>query len=140
MLIRVTIGIEVVRTGQALGIEMNPLFFPNTTAEQFAEATSRKAVDELKDKLMSRDRQRELSPEELERLGVPPRPSLLQDVIKGRRTEIDQLNGYIAHKGKELGLPTPMNDAIVELFGRFESGEAKPSPEHLENLKALIPS
>jgi 2-dehydropantoate 2-reductase len=140
MLIRVTIGTEVVRTAKALGIEMNPLSFPNTTAEQFAGAATRNAVDELKENLMNRDRQRELSSEELERLGAPPRPSLLQDVIKGRRTEIDQLNGFIVRKGKELGLPTPMNEAIVGLFARFESGDSKPSPSHLEQLEAYIPS
>lgn len=89
---------------------------------------------------MSGEVAKQLSPEQLERLGVPPRPSLLQDVMKGRRTEVEQLNGYIVTKGKELGLPTPMNEAVVKLFSRFESEELEPSPANLENLKAFIPS
>ncbi len=140
MMIRVTIGSEVVRVGQALGITFAPLPAKDTTTEQFAGATTRKAVAALKDRMISGEGQKQLSPEQLERLGVPPRPSLLQDVIKGRRTEVEQLNGYIVEKGRELALPTPMNEAVVSLFSRFESGELESSPANLENLKDFIPS
>ena len=40
-------------------------------------------------------------------------PSTLQDVRKGRKTEIDGLNGYVSRRGREVGIPTPVNDAIV---------------------------
>jgi 2-dehydropantoate 2-reductase len=64
------------------------------------------------------------------------RPSLLQDVLKGRRTEIDYLNGLVARKGRETGIPTPMNDAIITVTKRVERGELKPAPE---NLKLFAP-
>jgi 2-dehydropantoate 2-reductase len=38
-----------------------------------------------------------------------------QDVIRGKRTEIDSLNGYIARRGAELGVPTPVNLALYAL-------------------------
>lgn len=38
-----------------------------------------------------------------------------QDLAAGRRTEIDSLNGYIARKGEELGVPTPVNRALWAL-------------------------
>ena len=139
MLIRVSIGAEVVRVGQALGIAFDPLSVKDITAELFAGATTRKAVAGLKDRMMSGEGAKQLSPKLLERLGVPPRPSLLQDVMKGRRTELEQLNGYIVRQGKELGLPTPMNEAVVKLFSRFDSEELKPSPANLEKLKPFIP-
>ena len=139
MMIRVTIGAEVVRVGQALGISFTPLPAKDTTIEQFAEATTKKDVTTLKDRMMSGEGPKQLSPEQLERLGVPPRPSLLQDVIKGRRTEVEQLNGYIAGKGKEFGSRTPMNEAVVELFSRFDSRELEPSPANLEKLEPVIP-
>ena len=39
--------------------------------------------------------------------------SMLQDVERGRRTEIDAINGMIVHYGRELGIPTPVNEVLV---------------------------
>lgn len=41
--------------------------------------------------------------------------STQQDIANGRRTEIDSLNGYIARRGSELGIPTPANRAVHAL-------------------------
>ena len=41
-------------------------------------------------------------------------PSMLQDLKKGKRTDIEALNGAICRFGKELGVPTPINQEIVE--------------------------
>ncbi|MGH7197128.1 MAG: ketopantoate reductase family protein [Candidatus Omnitrophota bacterium] len=41
-------------------------------------------------------------------------PSMLQDLQKGRRTEIEALNGAICRLGKELGVPTPRNEKITQ--------------------------
>jgi 2-dehydropantoate 2-reductase len=38
-----------------------------------------------------------------------------QDLMRGKRTEIDSLNGYIARRGAELGVPTPVNQALFAL-------------------------
>ena len=38
-----------------------------------------------------------------------------QDMNRGRRTEIDSLNGYISRRGAELGVPTPVNHALYAL-------------------------
>ncbi|MGN6579087.1 MAG: ketopantoate reductase family protein [Bordetella sp.] len=43
------------------------------------------------------------------------RASMLQDLEKGRDTEIDYINGLICRKGSEHGVATPFNDKIVEL-------------------------
>ncbi|MEW6238728.1 MAG: 2-dehydropantoate 2-reductase [Candidatus Omnitrophota bacterium] len=43
-------------------------------------------------------------------------PSMLRDLEKGRRTEIDALNGAICALGAEKGIPTPVNDAIAGLL------------------------
>lgn len=39
--------------------------------------------------------------------------SMLQDLEKGRRTEIDQINGAIVEAGKAAGIPTPENAAVL---------------------------
>jgi 2-dehydropantoate 2-reductase len=41
--------------------------------------------------------------------------STAQDLQRGKRTEIDSLNGYIARHGAELGVPTPVNHALYTL-------------------------
>jgi 2-dehydropantoate 2-reductase len=38
-----------------------------------------------------------------------------QDMLRGKRTEIDSLNGYISRRGAELGVPTPVNHALYTL-------------------------
>jgi len=41
--------------------------------------------------------------------------STAQDLARGRPTEIDALNGYVARRGRELGVPTPVNQALCAL-------------------------
>lgn len=43
------------------------------------------------------------------------RSSMLQDIERGRRTEIDEINGSIVRKGEELGVPTPVNGTLWKL-------------------------
>jgi len=139
-LIRVMTGCEVIRVAQALGVVVEPMMTTGISAEEFAKANSRKAMMVLKEKLEAASAQRRLSPEQIRRLGVPGRPSLLQDVIKGRRTEVDELNGHIMRKGEELGVRTPMNRAIVEVMKKVEMGEIKPDPSNVERFKPYLPS
>jgi 2-dehydropantoate 2-reductase len=41
--------------------------------------------------------------------------STAQDLNRGKRTEIDSLNGYVARRGAELGVPTPVNHTLYAL-------------------------
>jgi 2-dehydropantoate 2-reductase len=41
--------------------------------------------------------------------------STAQDLNRGRPTEIDSLNGYIARRGAKLGIPAPVNHALFTL-------------------------
>jgi 2-dehydropantoate 2-reductase len=47
--------------------------------------------------------------------------SMLQDVEARRATEIDYLNGGIVRFGRELGVPTPLNEAILALVKGLET-------------------
>ena len=42
--------------------------------------------------------------------------SMYDDWKAGRRTEIDYLNGFIVRKGRELGIPTPVNEALTAMI------------------------
>ena len=59
-------------------------------------------------------------------------PSMLTDVLNERATEIDALNGGIALLGKELGVATPLNAAMVEIIKGLEYSWRK---EEWRNLK-----
>lgn len=47
--------------------------------------------------------------------GTKPKCSMLQDLEKGWRTEIDAINGSIVREGRRLGVPTPVNEVMVAL-------------------------
>jgi 2-dehydropantoate 2-reductase len=47
--------------------------------------------------------------------------STAQDLMRGRRGEIDHLNGYIAQKGKSLAIDTPVNQALYSIVKLLES-------------------
>ena len=49
------------------------------------------------------------------------RASMLQDVEARRATEIDYLNGGISRFGRDLGVPTPLNDAVTALVKGLEA-------------------
>ena len=48
------------------------------------------------------------------------KPSMLQDVLARRATEIDVLNGGIAAEGRRVGVPTPRHDCMVALVKGLE--------------------
>lgn len=58
--------------------------------------------------------------------------SMLQDIEKGKLTEVDAINGAVSDYGRKVGVPTPMNDKVVEIIHGIERGELKPG---FDNLK-----
>ena len=50
-------------------------------------------------------------------------PSMLQDLKKGKPCEIDAINGVVCEWGRRCGVPTPINDRIVEIVKKEQAGE-----------------
>jgi 2-dehydropantoate 2-reductase len=48
--------------------------------------------------------------------------STAQDLMRGKPTEIDHLNGYVVRKGAQLGVPTPVNRALHSVVKLLEAG------------------
>ena len=60
-------------------------------------------------------------------VGMPQQlSSTAQDMAKRKPSEIDHLNGYIARRGRELGVPTPVNRTLYALVKLVESGYGAP--------------
>jgi 2-dehydropantoate 2-reductase len=120
------VGSEAIRVGQALGYQLELIhdLDPEIIAKAGeGDAEAAKLFDE-----------RRLA--EVDRLsGGEHRPSMGQDVVKARRTEIDLINGFIASKGEEVGISTPANRALTEIVRRVERGELAPDPRHLMEVR-----
>lgn len=57
--------------------------------------------------------------------------SMLQDIEKGRKTEINYINGKIVEAGIKANIPTPFNAKVVELVSRIQEGQLNPSWSNL---------
>lgn len=58
--------------------------------------------------------------------------SMLQDLEKGKQTEVTMINGFVCQTGAQHGIPTPFNDKVVEIVTKIEAGEL---PLSMENLR-----
>ncbi len=61
---------------------------------------------------------------EVARLTSDNKSSMLQDIERGKRTEIDAINGRIVEVGRKHGVKTPVNSALVALVKCLEEGRA----------------
>jgi 2-dehydropantoate 2-reductase len=116
------VGGEAVRTGQALGYAFDRV--GSLAADRLARcAEDPDAMREVEHWMVAGT------------LGVArapnQRPSLAQDLRKGRRSEIDFINGFVATQAASLGFDAKANAALTTLVGRVERGEVDPAPETL---------
>lgn len=120
------LGSEAIRVGQALGYDLEDVLHldPEVIARAGeGDAAARAAYDAQR----LADTQKPG--------GGAHRASMGQDMVKGRRTEIEFLNGFVVTKGKEVGIEAPANAALTGIVKRVERGEAKPSPDLVRNLR-----
>lgn len=58
--------------------------------------------------------------------------SMLQDLEKEKKTEVQMINGYVSSTGDKHNIHTPFNDTIVEIVTKIEK---KLLPLSMDNLK-----
>jgi 2-dehydropantoate 2-reductase len=63
--------------------------------------------------------------------------SMLQDLERGIKTEVDVINGAVVEKGREYGMDTPLNACVVEMMHAMERGERRPGRDVFGELRAL---
>lgn len=116
------LGSEAVRIGQALGYDIEKI--GKLPPERLAIAdTDPAAAREIEELLIAENAGGAR--------GELQRPSMGQDMAKGRATEIDYINGFIVRKGETIGMPAPANAMIAQLVKRIERGELEPSPANI---------
>ncbi len=119
-LIRIHLAKEGAQVGLAQGL--NVVDISGKPAALWAEADKGDVYEELDDFMSTRGG------------NVNWLASMAQDVHKGRHSEIDYMNGLICRKGRELGVPTPFNDAIVEAMHGIDDGSIKPDPSVVDQI------
>ena len=63
--------------------------------------------------------------------------SMLQDLERGLKTEVDVINGAVVEKGREYGVATPLNARVVELMHAMERGERGPGRDVFDELRGI---
>ncbi len=119
----IRLGGQAVRIGQAHGYKLEKLGKMDAERLALASEGSADALAEIEEIMIARSA---ASP----RAGIQ-RPSMGQDMHKGRRTEIQLMNGFIAEKGRLYGLPVDAHEKLTEVVTRIERGELQQSPVHL---------
>ncbi|MBX9810874.1 MAG: 2-dehydropantoate 2-reductase, partial [Burkholderiales bacterium] len=120
----IRLGSQAVRVGQALGYQLEKMLGMDPETLARAGEGNQDALAEIVDILIENAKKR--SDEQ--------RPSMAQDMAKGRRTETDFINGYVAAKGLEIGVPAPTHAKINDIVKRVERGELAASPEVIAGL------
>lgn len=64
-------------------------------------------------------------------VALPAKASMLQDLEKGKPTEVPMINGYVSEVGRKHGIPTPFNDTVVKIVKMIEAGELSLSMDNL---------
>lgn len=115
-------GREAVRTAMAGGHKLVPIFGQERVAENDPDAYANSLFQAVLDGWTLPD----------------TKVATLQDWIKGRRAEVDDINGLVVREQAARGANAPVNAALVEIAARVERGELAPAPDNADLLRALL--
>ena len=65
-------------------------------------------------------------------------PSMLQDLRNGKPCEVDAINGVICAWGRKMGVPTPINDRIVEIIKKEQANQLPLDHSNIRLFKDLL--
>ncbi len=132
------LGAEATRVGRTLGHRLVPLsevLRLNPSEDRFTyddlETAAREGLPALEEAmLMERPAPGSRADQ--------ARASLHQDLLKGRKTEADYLNGYVARKGAALGVPAPYSAAAAQVIKGIEAGEFQMGLENIDRVNGIV--
>ncbi len=124
----IRLGGEAVRIGQALGYALEPIQKIDPAVLAAAEAGEMAALERAETQILATLAAGQRSAKQ--------RPSMGQDIMKGRKTEIEQINGFVVAEGAKAGLSAPANAALTAIVGRVERGELPARPENIQGINA----
>ena len=117
----IALGKESLAVGTALGYRMEPIF--GLRADEMVgpgEEILIKAMNTLLGHI------------------TQGRTAPIHDHMKGRTSEMEFIPGAVSKRGRELGIATPFNDAIVEIDRMINKGQIKMGPENFKLLQEKV--
>lgn len=121
----IRLGSEAIRVGQALGYSLEEVYHLDPDVLAKAGDGDVKALAEVEAEMFAATKGRSDS----------QRPSMGQDMAKGRRTEIEFLNGFVVEKGKTIGIDARANALLTDVVKKVERGELKQDPANIADLR-----
>lgn len=115
---------ETVQAAHAAGHRMAPMQGEDFERFAFASPDQIPAILPMIRKIWSQHRQL--------------RASMLQDLEKGRDTEIDFINGTVCRTGRQHGLATPFNDRVVDLVTAAQTARTVPVFSDIQQFDDLL--
>ncbi len=112
----IRIGNEAMRAGHEMGHRIEPIF----GLGEADLAGSNNPAEKLFDKLVG-----DIGPGR-------GRNTVLQDLLKGRASEVGLINGRVVQELAKRGAAAPANASVVEIVRRIEAGEIEPKPDNLK--------
>ena len=119
----IRLGSSCIRVGRALGLALEPV--GGLDLDLLARAESDPAaMDAITNMILEVANSR----------SDAQRPSMGQDLRKGRRTETEDINGLVARRGEEVGIDVTYHRRVNETIKRIEKGELVGSPDLLQGI------
>jgi 2-dehydropantoate 2-reductase len=124
--IGIQVASEVIQVARAAGHEVEPI--AGIEAQRYVDGANGRSLSQLENDMVAA----------VAATAGAGRPSFLQDVMRGRRTEIEELNGFVVAEGQRLGVKTPFNEAVVREVKKHAVGTLQPDPKNLDAIYALL--
>ena len=118
------LGSEAIRIGQALGYKLEEIDHLPPERHRPRRRGRRRGAGAYDERRLARPRG-----------SADQRPSMGQDMAKGRRTEIEFLNGFVVREGEQVGFQARANERLVDIVKKVERGELKQDPRHITELR-----
>ena len=119
-MIRINLAKEGAQVGLAMGL--NVVDMSGKPAAMWADADKGDVFEELDDFMSTRGG------------NVNWLASMAQDVKKGRKSEIDFMNGLVAEKGREVDVTTPFHDAVIDAMHGIDDGSLKQGSDNVDRV------
>ena len=136
--IMVQIAREAATVAQHQGRAMAPIYLPASGADIPASLLLQADDPVVLDKLFGLIAHEGEGRSEASKSGPPMVSSMQQDIQKGRRPELEYLNGYVIRQGAKFQVATPANRAVADAVQAVAVRDARQGEFHIQRIAKAV--